>query len=1420
MAALCPCHSAGSLPGAVTFRLRCAALSSFFECPFRCSMKEKPLVKVYDDDDIWRFVEGVIAHHLPLRRLERKKRVELDRKGGNFVLSQSFVENVRLDFSVQRDTQNSTARPDSERHFRYRDPYLHLHLIDCEHRTLDSKSLRSRASKWAESFKSSEQYLIVLVTPSLHQIHEKTGLDKLESKVSKVEEKLKAKHKSRVVRLTSEQEVIFRMGECVMATFDANLQAYQEDSARSLENKESQPVTWNYCSQYFLVREGMARMLLQFSLVADALLVYQNLEEMLGQLHGNKVSFAAVTSVAELRSYTCSDRAHQLFHLSEAVEAEYCNKIFRSCISELQLRVYLFGRLMELHFANQEHVGFLARFQSRLRLWVERIGTVADVSEYDVALFEAAACISVVIEVEGLVLAAEPSTPMECPGEDFSAPSTDSAREDEFPNMTLRASLARPTSMDSIGEVTGAGCVEARDSEDSPTNSNGSHAFAESPLSPRHSSVSPGETDKSPSLSISMSSHFASQSQSSQTSSTFPLSSEASIDQCYRTMAALLLRAKHKSIRAAQLMGLGLESLFKPPVHVSLAVDDADAHAFTASSGDASAPSSSSNSQRSFLSQCSDLTYAAKGYCTKGQYLRISQWMAYQLGLLHVSQGQHLEACRHFTEILKRQYSAPWHTVLYSCRLYLSHCLSHLLEGACAQACVQTTYKVWAAQAIFLPYVRTNLWLSGHDPGRIAHPMALALCPGPARPPHAPDAQLGDSEAAIPGAAVFWKRAMEGLAMCAPEPCLAAASSVLDVVSFQPQPRGPVTEGQPLVVEARLLCRAPKPIAVTHMELTLTPAASAVPAHTIDDHLKRGHGDHRVCHSSDVTHTSDWSYSPRRRRSVSCDGQGHALPPPHKRSNRLLLCSSAPFTLHPMEARTVTLRGIAGRAGAYEGTRFSLSVEDSLLHLVEDPEHEDELSYCDRWLEMPALPLQQLTGVQVPRGFSSRGAAHETRQFGRDALSQLRVQCVAALGPRVQCHALHDTTASGQDPLHAFVYLVMVEPRAEAGAQADRVANFSIAPAPSEEECGACDFLTHLEADGPLPVYDGEAVRGCTASFTRNPEGGLRGLPPPIGTVQHALTEQALHLHSFHIARACPVQCIAFRIPVAETQFGQHVDLQFSHSSESEPLSVCRSAALFMGRLHDFEHTYNAVLVNADQLWVTVSITVKTHFPLTIVAQHVTTPDDFVLLSSHFPRNLSAHRFTHGEEMACAFRIQSLKGAPHRQPMPCVMQLQYWRASDAPSQTHTISMPLAIHPPLPPVPFPHYKVCVTLTSNTGLFVVGIAYPLDVYVFSRADSSQVNGIIHQVRLDVDITSRTSKGTPWMSVGSLKNTLVLSDGKGKIQLHLIACRAGTLALPGIKLYSVPLQGGEKNSVPLAMDLECPCNEVEVSDPQADK
>ena len=43
-----------------------------------------------------------------------------------------------------------------------------------------------------------------------------------------------AKYRNRVVRLTSEQEVITRVGKAVMARFDANLQAYREDSVESL----------------------------------------------------------------------------------------------------------------------------------------------------------------------------------------------------------------------------------------------------------------------------------------------------------------------------------------------------------------------------------------------------------------------------------------------------------------------------------------------------------------------------------------------------------------------------------------------------------------------------------------------------------------------------------------------------------------------------------------------------------------------------------------------------------------------------------------------------------------------------------------------------------------------------------------------------------------------------------------------------------------------------------------------------------------------------------------------------------------------------------------------------------------------------------------------------------------------------------
>ena len=99
-------------------------------------------------------------------------------------------------------------------------------------------------------------------------------------------------------------------------------------------------------------------MLLQFNLVGPAMQVYVNLEQTLGvcircevgvgvaeaihrllplspapsfppigQLHDNVVSFARVTNIQLLRSYTHSERAHSMFRLLPAARTEYISRI-------------------------------------------------------------------------------------------------------------------------------------------------------------------------------------------------------------------------------------------------------------------------------------------------------------------------------------------------------------------------------------------------------------------------------------------------------------------------------------------------------------------------------------------------------------------------------------------------------------------------------------------------------------------------------------------------------------------------------------------------------------------------------------------------------------------------------------------------------------------------------------------------------------------------------------------------------------------------------------------------------------------------------------------------------------------------------------------------------------------------------------
>eukprot|EP01012_Entosiphon_sulcatum_P027152 TRINITY_DN3272_c0_g1_i3.p1 TRINITY_DN3272_c0_g1~~TRINITY_DN3272_c0_g1_i3.p1 ORF type:complete len:1513 (-),score=242.72 TRINITY_DN3272_c0_g1_i3:213-4751(-) len=695
-----------------------------------------PCVFVWDEHDVWPLVEQTVYHSLPLKDIERRIRIDQT----NTLLQTFRIDSLQLSFNLLHPDDRAPASQ------RYLWPYLHLYLVHCQVQSEDVSAIRKRILSWRERIRERE-FLIVLVnatnsmpphsskqlkTPRIFRtgsVHEQ-----LERGITKLEKALREHFRHRVVRVngTDCTELMRGIAEGVLSTLEGRVQSYSKDSHQSLEKRAHDPGAWNYC-EYFLAQEGLATMYMQFKQIPTASHTLASTYNSLAHhLEGNLASFPAFSTKEELTALRNSTGT--MFRLTPATNQDYRARLASNKISELSFRIYLFARQTELFFLLKQHTRAIHSFETWMTLIVNRIARIEGVTPFDVALFEVAACISLVKEVERSFMADDErevseiwKVPAEAEGAATSKVRGAGATQDEFPHMTNEAQLTRHDSDESIGEMTGAESVVVPDGElestgtesptpmDSPSPGMDYHATPEGGELPTTTTRPATPTERGSALRST--SITEPTSVNSGTSPDPPSAASAPVttnsEELDVLVAELLCTARNRLMTAAQLKGIKMSRITTHPlVNAPFTIPaSATAPLCVVDNTPSTAEEPTSQSSQAILEeQYEHLTQGAVEYLARGNRQRCQLRMQFELARLYMNQDRYADARPLLLRLVHELEALGWSEMLYTCRLLSADCLWKLLRNRKPDSVSEKT------QLLITQYTYSCAWLSSFGP--------------------------------------------------------------------------------------------------------------------------------------------------------------------------------------------------------------------------------------------------------------------------------------------------------------------------------------------------------------------------------------------------------------------------------------------------------------------------------------------------------------------------------------------------------------------------------------------------------------------------------------------------------------------------------------------------------------------------------
>eukprot|EP01112_Ceratiomyxa_fruticulosa_P000641 TRINITY_DN1057_c0_g4_i1.p1 TRINITY_DN1057_c0_g4~~TRINITY_DN1057_c0_g4_i1.p1 ORF type:complete len:1237 (+),score=216.75 TRINITY_DN1057_c0_g4_i1:464-4174(+) len=308
-----------------------------------------PLYVSYQDDfGVWKYVEGELRSHLPLRGL-----ILRPSKHGNTPNQPRLIDQMDitlLPFDDERLQFSNTVA-----NF-YRKPYLHLYIVHCDDSDCYKHLVKAKIKSWVQMMTEKQQeWLIVYVSLG----HRRTLTDITTKLQRTVYDKIRAdfnptgpsvpgvtskRDRCCQLRLLDPQQeqdhwddFLMKMKEGISATVEQYISAYDEEIRKVEARRTNAQQGWSY-SNYFFLRESLAFVLERAHMFDDALYQYFELEKMYKDYNVRFEKFGGTDS---------GDDNFNLLALDFS-KKPYREILYNNSISEFDFRQYLFARKVRL----------------------------------------------------------------------------------------------------------------------------------------------------------------------------------------------------------------------------------------------------------------------------------------------------------------------------------------------------------------------------------------------------------------------------------------------------------------------------------------------------------------------------------------------------------------------------------------------------------------------------------------------------------------------------------------------------------------------------------------------------------------------------------------------------------------------------------------------------------------------------------------------------------------------------------------------------------------------------------------------------------------------------------------------------------------------------------------------------------------